>query len=355
MREVLSDVIHWRKEGKPVALATVTKTWGSSPRGIGAKMAFTPEGNISGSVSGGCVENAVVEAGIEALKSNQPKLLHFGISNESAWDVGLACGGSIEVFVQTLDMEIFQVLENLLKEEKKAAFVTVVRGPAELLGRGLLLDEGGRKITGSISGNWGETIALLAKEVLSRGVSQSFEFNPNIQIFIESILPPPTLVVVGGVHIAIALMVLAKTLAYRTILIDPRKAWGNAERFPNVDRLIQAWPDEGFRQIALTESTAIVMLTHDPKLDDLALKIALPSPAFYIGALGSKTTQAARRKNLLEAGLSESQFSRLHGPIGLDIGAKTPEEIALAIMAEIVDSYHRQGQNTKALTQIIAD
>jgi xanthine dehydrogenase accessory factor len=345
MREVLSDVVRWRNENKPVALATVIKTWGSSPRGVGAKMAFTPDGNISGSVSGGCVENAVFEAGVAALKTNQPKLLHFGVSNESAWEVGLACGGSIDVFVQPLDWEIFQVLEGVLKEDKKAALATLVRGPAELLGHQLLLDTDGQKIAGSIDKSWDGSIAILAKDVLTHGISQSFEINPDVEVFIEAILPPPTLVVVGGVHIAIALMALAKTMGYRTILIDPRKAWGNAERFPNVDRLIQAWPDEAFEQIPVNDSTAIVMLTHDPKLDDLALKIALTSPAFYVGALGSKTTQATRRKSLLEAGLSESQLSRLHGPIGLDIGAKTPEEIALAIMAEIVDVYRKQGQH----------
>jgi xanthine dehydrogenase accessory factor len=198
-------------------------------------------------------------------------------------------------------------------------------------------------------------------ETLSQGRSHHIELSNDTEIFIEAILPPPTLVVVGGVQIAIALLVLAKTLGYRTVLIDPRRAWGNSERFPHVDQLIQAWPDEGFRQIRVTESTAIVMLTHDPKLDDLALKIALPGPAFYVGALGSKFTQAARCKSLLEAGLTEAQLSRLHGPIGLDIGAKTPEEIALAIMAEIVDVYRKQeqqfsrGQNTKTLTRITAD
>jgi xanthine dehydrogenase accessory factor len=308
-------------------------------------MAFTPHGEISGSVSGGCVENAVFEAGIETLKNNQPKLYHFGVSNESAWEVGLACGGSIDVFVQPLDWEIFQALESILKEDKKAALATLVRGPVELLGHELLLYADGQKIAGSIDKSWDGSIAILAKDVLVHGVSQSFEMSPGVEVFIEAILPPPTLVIVGGVHIAIALMSLAKTMGYRTILIDPRKAWGNAERFPNVDKLIQAWPDEAFEQIAVNESTAIVMLTHDPKLDDLALKIALPSPAFYVGALGSKTTQAARRKSLLEIGLSESQLSRLHGPIGLDIGAKTPEEIALAIMAEIVDTYRKQGQH----------
>jgi xanthine dehydrogenase accessory factor len=165
-----------------------------------------------------------------------------------------------------------------------------------------------------------------------------------IEIFVDVILPPPILVIVGGVHIAIALVSLAKTLGYRTILIDPRRWWGNKKRFPHVDMLIQSWVPDAFLQINLTRSTAIAMLTHDPKLDDPALKIALNSPAFYVGALGSKTTHAKRVKRLLSDGLSESQLSRLHAPIGLDIGAQSPEEIALSIMSEVVDTYRKQNQ-----------
>jgi len=147
------------------------------------------------------------------------------------------------------------------------------------------------------------------------------------------------LIIVGGVHIAMTLVSLAKTLNYRTIVIDPRKAWGSRERFPNVDRLIQAWPEEAFGQIQINRSTAIAMLTHDPKLDDPALKIALSSSAFYVGALGSKTTNAKRRERLLIDGINESQLARLHAPIGLDIRAQSPEEIALAIMAEVVNAH----------------
>ena len=139
-------------------------------------------------------------------------------------------------------------------------------------------------------------------------------------------------------------MSLAKTLGYRTVVIDPRSLWGNAERFPNVDQLIQSWPDDAFEQINITGSTAIAMLTHDPKLDDPALKIALDSPAFYVGALGSKTTNAKRRERLLSEGVSESQLSRLHAPIGMDIGAEIPEEIALAVMAEVVAAYRKRDQ-----------
>jgi xanthine dehydrogenase accessory factor len=165
-----------------------------------------------------------------------------------------------------------------------------------------------------------------------------------VEVFVELILPPPTLIAVGGVHITVALMSLAKTLGYRTVVVDPRTAFGNEERFPNMDRLVSLWPDEAFRQIPLTRSTAVAMLTHDPKLDDPALKIALPSPAFYVGALGSKTTNEKRRKRLLNDGVTEEQLSRLHAPIGLDIGAQTPEEIALAIMSEVVKAHRKQNQ-----------
>jgi len=164
------------------------------------------------------------------------------------------------------------------------------------------------------------------------------------ELFFECITPPPTLIVVGGVHITVALMSLAKTLGYRTVVIDPRNVWGTKERFPNVDQLIQAWPEKAFQQIRITRSTAVAVLTHDPKLDDAALKIALNSSAFYVGALGSKTTNANRRERLLSEGLTEKQLSRLRAPIGLDINAETPEEIALAIMSEVVSSYRKREQ-----------
>ncbi len=296
---------------------------------------MTPDGKITGSVSGGCVEGAVFESGVDVLKSSKPQLLHFGVADETAWEVGLACGGSIDIFVKPLDPEFYKSLRSVLLEEQTAVIVTVVRGPNEILGREMLLRDVG-DITGSISKELDERVLLLARETLSNGTSQRVMLNESIEVFLEVIMPPPTLIAVGGVHITIALMVLAKTLGYRTIVIDPRSAFGSEVRFPHVDQLIPLWPDEAFQQIQLTRSTAIAMLTHDPKLDDPALKIALPSLAFYVGALGSKTTQAKRRQRLLEDGLTEGQLDRLHGPIGLEIGAGTPEEIALAVMAQIV-------------------
>ncbi|MBI2331833.1 MAG: XdhC family protein, partial [Chloroflexi bacterium] len=294
----------------------------------GAKMAFTSNGQICGSVSGGCVENAVFEAGIESLKTNRPQLLHFGVADEIAWEVGLACGGSIDIFVKPLNKNLFEELRSIIENEEQAVAVTVIRGQDEILGREILIHEDGH-VTGTL-GKWDQAALMLGNEILT--------------IFLEAILPSPTLIIVGGVHIAVSLNSLAKTLGYRTVVIDPRKAWGNKERFPNVDQLIQDWPEDAFGQIKVTCSTAIAMLTHDPKLDDPALKIALDSPAFYVGALGSKSTNAKRRERLLDDGMSEVQLSRLHAPIGLDIGAQSPEEIALAIIAEVVEAHRKQEQ-----------
>jgi xanthine dehydrogenase accessory factor len=342
MRDILRDVDLWQEERKPIALATVVQAWGSSPRRAGAKMAITSGGNVTGSVSGGCVENAVVEAALDALRTNQPRLLHFGVADETAWGVGLACGGSIDVFVKPLDSEFLQSLRSALIDEQDAIAVTVIRGPQEVLGREMLVREG-RGVVGTLSDDWDEAVLKLAAETLLQGTSRRAFLHESLEVFLEVVSAPPTLIAVGGVHIAVALVSLAKTLGYRTIIIDPRRAWGNADRFPNVDQLVQAWPEDAFRQMRVTRSTAIVMLTHDPKLDDPSLKIALSSPAFYVGALGSRSTQAKRRERLLDDGMTESQLTRLHAPIGLDIGAESPEEIALSIMAQVVE-VHRTAQ-----------
>ena len=339
MRDILPDLTHWRENAKPIALATVLQTWGSAPRGVGAKMALTLDGKMAGSVSGGCVEGAVFEAGVEVLKTGLPQLLHFGVADETAWEVGLACGGNIEIFVKPLVPTFFDAIRANLDQNRSSAMVTVIDGPKNDLGRELLVSEGGEFI-GSLSHDLDEEAITVAREALAEERSQRItlkrEGEEPREIFVEVMLPPPTLVMVGGVHIAIALTAIAKALGYRTVVVDPRRTFGSATRFPDVDQLIQSWPEEAFAQIDPNRSTAVAMLTHDPKIDDPALQIVLNSPAFYVGALGSRTTQANRRKRLVDAGLTEAQLSRLHGPIGLDIGGRTPEEIALAIMAQVV-------------------
>jgi xanthine dehydrogenase accessory factor len=341
MREILPDVERWLDDGKRIALATVVQTWGSSPRRVGSKMAIASEGQFSGSVSGGCVENAVIEAALDVVKTGQARLLHFGVADETAWEAGLACGGSIDVFVQPLDVDILRHLRAAWIEDKDSVHAIVIGGPAEMLGKQLLIQE--NEVVYGDYRNLNEIIDF-ANETVSRGKSQRITLQDGTEFFLEFISPAPTLIAVGGVHITIGLMSLAKTLGYRTIVIDPRAAWGHETRFPHVDQLIQAWIPDAFQQVRITSSTAVVTLTHDPKLDDPALKISLSSPAFYVGALGSRTTNAKRRQRLLEDGVSESHLSRLHAPIGLDIAAETPEEIALAIMAEVVETYRKRQQ-----------
>lgn len=343
MRDILTDLQRWLEEGQSIAVGTVLQTWGSSPRGLGSKMALTASGMVTGSVSGGCVENAVVEAGLQTLETNWPQLLHFGVADETAWEIGLACGGSIDVFVKPLDKGFFQELCSVIETDQPVVTATVIRSPDEILGRELMI-RGDGQLKSWLGNGLDEQVVDLASGVLIQGAPQRIALNDGLELFFDVILPPPTLIVVGAVHITVALTSLAKTLGYRTIVIDPRKAWGNQDRFPHVDQLVQAWPDEAFEGLTVTGSAAIVMLTHDPKLDDPALKFALSSPAFYVGALGSRVTQAKRRERLLDEGLTEAQLSRLHAPIGLDIGAQSPEEIALAIMAEVVATRRKRDQ-----------
>ncbi len=248
------------------------------------------------------MEGAVADVAQKVLKTRVPQLLHFGVADETAWEVGLACGGSLDVFVQPLDVKIFAEIRQQLNDEKSFAVVTTIKG--EEIGKVDVVGDWRLEI-----GDWR---------------------------FVEVASPPPQLVMVGGVHIAIALASMAKTLNYRTIVIDPRRAFGNQERFPNVDVVMQVWCDEAFEKIKINDSTAIAFLTHDPKIDDQGLKIALASEAFYVGALGSKKTHEERKKRLVSGGVTGNQLSRLHAPIGLSIGAQSPEEIALSIMAEIV-------------------
>lgn len=328
MRDVLGELSQWWSEGRRAALATVIHTWGSAPRGVGAKMAVSDDGRIAGSVSGGCVEAAVVQTSGAVLKSNAPQMMEFGVADETAWGVGLACGGRLEVYIEPADRLPAGLTEAIL-DESAVALVTLLDGYPEKLWIG---------VDGRGGGSLGERTdpaRAAASEALAKGRSASVTLGGK-RAFVDVILPAPTLVVVGGVHIAMALTELARGIGFRTVVIDPRAAFGNRDRFPHADRLLTSWPDEAIEQLGLTPSTAVAVLTHDPKLDDPALKAALRSAAFYVGALGSQATQAKRRTRLLDAGLSEEELARLHGPIGLDLGGRSPEEIALSVLAQIV-------------------
>lgn len=340
MKDVIEAIDGWLSSGESrIAVATVIETWGSSPRKAGARMAFTADGkDIAGSVSGGCVEGAVIEAGTEVLATGRPQLLHFGVADETAWNVGLACGGTIDVFVECLNPAWYHAARELTVTGKRGAIATVIRGPAGLAGRRVFIT--GDEITSGAMGFGLDDIALQS----SREARQSARLvlAGDLEIFIDVFRPPPTLHIVGGAHIAVALTQMAGILGFRTVIIDPRRAFAGKSRFPAADRLITEWPEKAFAENPIDADSAVVTLSHDLKIDDPALRSALNSEAFYIGALGSRKTNANRRQRLAAAGFTDAQLERIHAPVGLDIGADTPEEIALAILAEVVGAYRRR-------------
>lgn len=339
MYELSADITCWFAQKKDVCIATVIDTWGTSPRPVGTKMAFTADPFIAGSVSAGCVEGAVIEAGFQVLRTNRPELLHFGVSDEAAFNVGLTCGGKIEVFIRRLDYALFKALSQAISTHEPVALLTILEKEYELFGREILVSEG--KI---LSGTFGKDLDSFALELACNAIasqqaqSATLE-NPGLmplRVFVDVINPPPVLIIVGGGHIAITLVTLAKALGFQTVVIDPRKAFANMQRFPEADQLIQEWPDEAFKKINLNSASNIAIVTHDPKIDDPALKIVLNSPAAYIGVLGSRKTHAERCERLLADGIMPEQLARLHAPIGIDLASKNPQDIALSILAEIV-------------------
>ncbi|MCJ7701072.1 MAG: XdhC family protein [Anaerolineales bacterium] len=344
MKALVNKVESWAKEHKAMALATVVQTWGSSPRGLGAKMVVNENGGMVGSVSGGCVEGAVVAAGMEIIQSGRSRLLHFGVADAAAWDVGLACGGEIEVYVQPLDAVRFTAWKAAWEEGASIHRGVVLQGPAGWKDQEIGFGKEGEKIRGEANDPKKFLVSRLGTVQQSGIPFRETVPGPEgseLDIFWDVLSPDPTLVIVGGVHIAVALVKIANTLGYETILIDPRRQFGNRERFPDADQVINTWPREAFSEVALGSSTAVAILTHDPKIDDPALEVVLRSPVFYVGALGSKSTQLGRKERLLAAGLSETQVQKIKGPIGLDLGGRSPEEIGLAIMAEIVMTKNR--------------
>jgi xanthine dehydrogenase accessory factor len=341
MLDILKKIEEWKSMQKELAVATVVKTWGSAPRGVGAKMVVNQDGDFAGSVSGGCVEGAVIEEASSALRNQQAKILHFGVADDTAWEVGLACGGEIEVFVEPWTdekMMIVSSIRSLIEGRKKFIVASVIKGPRDQLGRYLLISESS-DVVGNLHPELRKQIAPQKNTLLKEGISftkDHFLNHDPVELFFEYHTPQLRLVIVGGVHIASALTHQAKSLGYQVYIVDPRSSFGSKERFPDVDGLISEWPDKALMELGLDRYTAVAVLSHDPKLDDPALQVALPSDAFYVGALGSRETQRKRRLRLEDSGLSEEDLSRLKGPIGLNLGGRSPAEIALSILAEVV-------------------
>lgn len=319
--DALRQAIAWAEAGKSVALATVVATWGSSPRQAGSQMAVAADGAFAGSVSGGCLEGAVVQAALAAIKEDASRLLSFEASDERAWEVGLACGGSMKVLVEPAPP--VSDLRRLLESRPIAVVTDVASGrrafvtPTDVSG-GLALDPAACE----------KALALLAED-------RAAPADDTGTIFVNVFNKPLRLVIVGAVHIAQALAPMAVALGFDAAVIDPRRAFASAARFPNV-RLQSEWPDEAMATLGLDERTAVVVLSHDPKIDDPALVAALTSRAFYIGALGARRTHEKRCARLREAGVPDEALKRIHAPVGLDLGGRAPAEIALAVLSEIV-------------------
>jgi xanthine dehydrogenase accessory factor len=345
MNEVIEEIQGWMKAGKATALATVVQVTGSSLRPASSKMALTDQQDIAGSVSGGCVEGAIYEEAQDVLRTGKPKLLRYGVSDERAWEVGLACGGTIQVFVESCSSPawegVWAAVRDCLDSHQLAALATVVSGPH--MGRKLLLWPDGRQV-GSLGS---PDLDAFASASAARGwatrapaLATYSSAEDAADVFLDYLAPPPRLVIIGAVHIAIPLVRIAKTLDFTTIVVDPRSAFASRQRFPHADDLLVEWPSAALEKLRPDSATYVVCLSHDDKLDLPALRAALDTPAPYIGILGSRKTHAKRLVALREDGLSEDRLERIHAPIGLDLGARTPEEIALAIMAEIVATQH---------------
>ena len=333
MRDLLPQLKQWLDAGQPFALATVISTWGSAPRRVGSNMAIRHDQAILGSVSGGCVEGVVIEQAAKVLKTGKPELLHFGVSDETAWDVGLACGGEIDVYVQPAVPTILNEIIARIEQEEYVAYAFPLDWQTD--GNHYLLDAQGIGYPQQDS----TLTELQAAQNVSARKPRILEDVQGIRFFFNPMLPSPQLVIIGGVQIAQALTQLARLMHFHPIIIDPRKAFLTPERFPETEDYYQEWPGQAFEKLDLGSVTAVVSLTHDPKIDDPALLGALSSSAFYVGALGSRKTHAKRLERLEAAGASPEALARIHAPIGLDIKATNPEEIALAIMAQVVAVY----------------
>jgi xanthine dehydrogenase accessory factor len=315
VREILQELDRWRAAGDRIAIATVVATRRSAPRPIGSKLAVSEGGELAGSVSGGCVESEVVEAAHEVLAGGEPRLLTFGISDDLALSVGLPCGGEIDVWVSEPDPELLGRLADVAREERRAVVFTD-------------LDDGTQRLV--LDGD-----DPVADDLIRGGHSKVVELQGR-RVFANVFGPPPRLLVYGAVDTADALCAAARGLGWHTIVADARGRFATRERLPNAHEVIVAWPEETLAQVQPDHATAVVVLTHDDKFDIPMLVGTLTTDAYYIGALGSRRNQERRRERLLEAGVDESALDRISGPAGLDIGAHTPAETALSMLAEIM-------------------
>ena len=360
MREVLGELLAAYRSGAPVAMATVVRTWKSAPRPAGAAMLVTSEQEAVGSVSGGCVEGALFDVGLEILADGRARYQKYGISDDEAFGVGLTCGGIIEVFAERVDSTTWPELEGIaasLESEEPVAIATIVNAPAGHEGRI------GRHLVVRLDGTEGtlgtarldDTVREDALGLLAAGTTGFLHYGAEgerlgegLDVFVASYAPPAQMFVFGAIDFSAALVRVGKVLGYRVTVCDARPIFATSKRFPEADEVVVDWPHRWLEKQKVDQRTVIAVLTHDPKFDVPALKVALASKAGYIGAMGSRRTHENRLERLREAGVSDEELKRLHSPIGLDLGARTPEETAISIAAEIVQA--RWGGTGRHLT-----
>ena len=319
--DVLEAARSWLDKDGRVALATVVGTWGSAPVGVGGQMVVAPDGRFEGSVSGGCVEGEVIAEAEDILASGKPKTLEFGVADETAWQVGLPCGGQIKVFVERLDKSeglplIARALDARTNRRGLVVRTRLADGRHEMFGR----DD--------------SSADAAIRQHFESGESELME-TPDGEVFVHAMVPPARVLIIGATHIGQILAQLVKIAGYEVMVIDPRTAFAAEARFPGI-RLDTEWPQDTIPKIGLDPYTAVVALAHVGHIDDEALKLAMRSECFYVGALGSRRNHAKRTQRLKEAGFSEEEIKRIHSPIGINIGAQSPQEIAISIMAELV-------------------
>ncbi|MEM7368915.1 MAG: XdhC family protein [Bacteroidota bacterium] len=337
MQDILYDLESWMQSDKDFAIATVIKTWGSSPRLPGSALAVSSEQEMLGSVSGGCVEGAVMQASLEILNSNVPQRLDYGVADEDAWRVGLSCGGKLSVFAERFvgrsakpaDREVWTELLKASHQNKGCVMLTQMSGGENAH---LLVFPDGHEI-GLLAGKGLTSLALNAYQARKNQVILHEEVEYFAQVFPRK----SQLLIIGSAHITVDLVELAHDFGFETIVVDPRGIFSQKTTFSTPpDHMHQQWPQEVLEGLSLDAYTYAVLLTHDPKIDDPALHILLRSGVAYIGALGSSRTHRKRVARLQEAGFSEAEIARIHGPIGVDINAKRPREIALSILAQMI-------------------
>ncbi len=324
MRDVLPTVEGWVAAGRRVAVCTVVRVERSAPRLPGSVMAVADTGEVAGSVTGGCVESALYMQTEEVLAGGPPRLATFGIVDDEAFDVGLPCGGTVHVFIEMLDPEVFARVAEAIRSERPVAYVTTVAGDAL----------GGARVVERTDAPADEVEAA-AQPLLALGESGVVTVGDD-QVFVSALVPRPAMYIFGAIDFASALATVGHFMGYRVTVCDPRALFITPARFPDADELVTEWPHEFLEHAPVDERTAICVLTHDEKFDVPALKVAVGTPARFIGAMGSSRTTARRRARLLEEGVTEEELARIHAPIGLPIASRTPEEVALAIGAQIV-------------------